>query len=262
MTLGNVGAVFLFEWRRALAVSRLAWWAVLVLFPVFIVLMIRLTVHETIPREPWAVFLFVMVPMVTAMLGTFLWTTPAVSAELERGSWTYVAVRPGGRTALVLGKYLAAVTWVLPAALVALTASVILGRVGDPWRTWWAIARITCLSVPAYGAVYLVLGTLLTKRSMVVAVAYTLIFEIGVSMVPAVVNKFTVQYRLRALMVDWAGIQISHSDEAFATLRSLLGEAPAWWHVSVLVVYTAVCLVAALLLVRSREYSEAKASDV
>ena len=37
MTLGNVWAVFLFEWHRAMTVSRIAWWAVLVLFPVFMI---------------------------------------------------------------------------------------------------------------------------------------------------------------------------------------------------------------------------------
>ena len=52
--------------------------------------------------------------------GTFLWATPAISAELERRSWVYLAVRPNGGTAVLLGKYLAAVSWVLTAALVGL----------------------------------------------------------------------------------------------------------------------------------------------
>ncbi len=262
MKLGNVWAVFRFEWRRALTVSRLLWLAVLTLFPVFICTLIRLTSHRAIPHDPWAVFLFALVPMVTAMLGTFLWATPAVSAEIERGSWTYVAVRPGGRTALILGKYLAAVTWVLPAAMVALTASSLIVDASGRFETWRVIAQITCLAVPAYAAVYLVLGTLFIKRSMVVAVAYTLIFEFGVSMVPAVINKLTVQYRLRALLVDWAQIPVSHTTDGMATIRSLLGDASPGWHVGVLVVYTAACLVAAVVLVRTREYGLAKASDV
>ena len=263
MKLGNVWAVFLFEWRRTLTASRLMWLAVLTLFPVFICTLIRLSNSHPIPHDPWAVFLFVLVPMVTAMLGTFLWSTPAVSAEIERGSWTYVAVRPGGRTALILGKYLAAVTWVLPAALVSLTASAWIAPAVGGFDTWRVIAQLTCLAVPAYAAVYLVLGTLFTKRSMVIAVAYTLIFELGVSMVPAIINKLTVQYRLRALLIDWAHIQVSQEQNGVLdTIRSLLGDAAAWWHVSVLVVYTLVCLVAAVVLVRTREYGLAKASEV
>ena len=97
---------------------------------------------------------------------------------------------------------------------------------------------------------------------MVIAVAYTLIFELGVSWVPAIINKLTVQYRLRALLVDWAGIEIGDTAEGFATIRSLLGDAPAWWHVSILTAYALACVAAAVLLVRTREYGIARASDV
>ena len=262
MTLGNIGAVFFFEWRRALTVPRIAWWAVLTLFPVFIVLMVRMTPAEDIPREFWSLFLFALVPMLISTLGTFLWTTSAVSAELERESWIYIAVRPGGRTAMLLGKYLAAVAWVLPAALVALTGAVGLAQTGDTWRIWSAIACITCLSVPAYAAVYLALGTLFPKRAMVVAVAYTLVFELVISMVPALINKLTVQYRLRALLVDWAEIEFPEEANGFMMTTALLGDAPAWWHVAVLTGYTFGLLVTAVLLVRVREYETAKVSEI
>jgi hypothetical protein len=43
-------------------------------------------------------------------LRTMLRATPAVSVELERRSWVYLAVRPNGSTAVLIGKYLAAVT--------------------------------------------------------------------------------------------------------------------------------------------------------
>ena len=33
MRLGNIGAVFLFEWKLALTVPRMACWAALALFP-------------------------------------------------------------------------------------------------------------------------------------------------------------------------------------------------------------------------------------
>ncbi len=111
----KVAAVFQFEWRRAWSAPRLAWWAILAGFPVFIVILIRTSRIRDLPREPWAVFLFALVPMLICMMGTFLWATPAVSAELERKSWVYLAVRPQGRTSVLLGKYLATLTWVLPA---------------------------------------------------------------------------------------------------------------------------------------------------
>ena len=119
--MGNVGAVFLFEWRRSLTVPRMAWWLVLAGFPVFIIGLIRFTVDaaspasrsgvDEVPRELWVGFLFALGPMLVTMLGTMLWVTPALSAELERRSWVYLAVRPHGGRAVLLGKYLAAVTW-------------------------------------------------------------------------------------------------------------------------------------------------------
>ena len=119
-------AVMEFELRRAQTVPRVLWWCILAFFPVLIVSLILLIpeARRNVPIEFWASILFGLVPMLISMLGTFLWTTPAVSAELERQSWVYLAVRPHGRTAVLLGKYLAAIAWVLPATLVAASVSV------------------------------------------------------------------------------------------------------------------------------------------
>ena len=68
--------------------------------------------------------LFALVPMLVSMLGTFLWATPVVSAELERKSWVYLAVRPHGKVNVLIGKYLVAITWALSAALAGLCAAV------------------------------------------------------------------------------------------------------------------------------------------
>jgi ABC-type transport system involved in multi-copper enzyme maturation permease subunit len=268
--MGNVLAVFAFEWRRALSVPRMAWWLVLLLFPVFICALIR-QAGGNLPREPWSLSIFALIPMLITMLGTFLWTAPAVSAELERQSWIYLAVRPDGKTAVVLGKYLAAVTWVLPAAMVSLTICAIIAQpeIDDlaisegakhTQQLWWAIARLTCLSCPAYAALYLLLGALFTKRSMVISVVYTLVFELVVSFVPAVINKLTVQYRLRALMIDWANIQIDRSDNFISA--ELIGNSPPILHVTVLIVYTLALLFAAIYVVRNREYAASAAGDV
>jgi ABC-type transport system involved in multi-copper enzyme maturation permease subunit len=252
--------VFRFEWRRALALPRLAWWAALAAFPLFIVVLIRLSPAPHPSREPWAVLFFALVPMLVSMLGAYLWTTPAVSAELERKSWVYLAVRPHGSTALLLGKYLAAVTWVLPAALVGASMAIAAAQTGDGWRIWRTVTGLACLSCPAYAAVFLLLGTLFPRRAMVIAVAYTLVFELVISFVPAMINKLTVQYRLRALLVDWADIPVPNQRQFDAL--ALVGEAPAWLHVSVLAAYTALLLAAAVVLIRFREFSSAEEADV
>lgn len=260
--IGNVRAVFQFEWKRAMTLPRMAWWAVLALFPVFIVGLIRFTAHQNPPREFWSGLLYALVPMLVSMLGTLLWATPAISAELERRSWVYLTVRPNGGTAVLLGKYLAAVTWVIPPALIGLTIAVPLADTGDGWRIWWAMLRLVFLSCPAYGAIYLLLGTLLPRRALVLAVAYTLVFELIVRFVPAVINKLTVQFRLQALLVDWCELNLSGPGGRPSGVQALIGDDPAWQHVGILVLLPPILLLVAVAILRWSEFSASAESDV
>jgi ABC-type transport system involved in multi-copper enzyme maturation permease subunit len=291
--MGNVGAVFLFEWRRSLTVPRMAWWLVLLGFPVFIIGLIRFTIDaaypdspgvmrprilldsgrsfeneenvrnaskDPAPRELWIGFLFALHPMLVSMLGTMLWVTPALSAELERRSWVYLSVRPNGGTAVLLGKYLAAVTWVIPPVLLGLAITVPLSRVSDGWQIWWAMTRLVCLSTPAYAAVYLLLGTIMPRRAMVLAVGYSLLFELIISFVPAVINKLTVHHRLQALLLEWCQLDIP--PDFMSGAKSLIGNSPTWQHVAILMAYPPVMLVASVLILRASEFSSSTESDV
>ena len=287
--IGNVGAVFLFEWKRSLTLPRMLWWAVLAAFPIFIIGLVRFnavvgpapskvvrhdgTVAATERLDPtpervrsnelWrglcAWLLFALVPMLVSMLGTLLWATPAISSELERRSWVYLAVRPNGGTAVLLGKYLAAVTWVIPPALVGISIAVPLAGTGDSLRVWWTMVRLVLLSAPAYAAIYLLLGVVMPRRAMVLAVAYTLIFELMISFVPAVINKITVQYRLRSLAAEWCDISFSGGSPSGAL--SLIGTEPVWHHITVLVLLPVFLVGLSVALLRSSEFSSAIESD-
>lgn len=257
--MGNIGAVFLFEWKRSLTVPRMAWWLVLAGFPVFIIGIIRLVSAGSLsppPPQLWIGFLFGLCPMLVTMLGAMLWVTPAVSAELERRSWVYLAVRPYGGEAVLLGKYLAAVTWVIPPVLLGLTIAVPLSGVEPGFQIWWALTRLVLLSTPAYTAVYLVLGTILPRRGLVLAVGYSLVFELVISFVPAVINKLTVHHRLQALLLWWCQLEIP------VELTTLFGNTPPWQHVIVLMLYPPVLVAAAIGILRFSEFSSAAESDV
>jgi hypothetical protein len=78
--------------------------------------------------------------------------------------------------------------------------------------------------------------------------------------IPALVNKLTVQYRLRSLFFNWAGIDISGDDVPNPTV--LIGDEPARHHVAFLVGYTLALLVLALILIRTCEFSSADEADV
>lgn len=264
--IGNVGAVFLFEWKRSLTVPRMAWWLVLAGFPVFIVGLIRFGIDsanpdkDPAPRELWIGFLFALIPMLISMLGTMLWVTPAISAELERRSWVYLTVRPNGGVAVLLGKYLAAVTWVIPPALAGLLAGIYLSRVTNPWQIWWALATMICLSTPAYAAVYLLLGTVMPRRGMVLAVGYSLLFELLIGFVPALINKLTVHHHLQALLLLWCEMDIP--PEFMQGAIALMGNTPEWQHVAFLMMYPLVLIAASVGVLRASEFSSSAESDV
>lgn len=269
--MGNFGAVFVFEWKRSLTAPRMAWWAVLAGFPIFIIGLIRISIdHATLihpdvkleppPRELWIGFLFALVPMLVSMLGTLLWATPAISIELERRSWVYLSVRPHGPAAVLLGKYLAAVTWVIPPALAGMTVAVYITGVEDMGRVWWAMTKLVCLSTPAFAAVYLLIGTVMPQRAMVLAVAYSLIFELIVSFVPAVINKLTVHHRLQALVLQWCEMKFPPSFRSGAS--ALFENVPPSQHVTILLLYPPVLVGIAIAVLRQSEFSAAAESDV
>ena len=250
MIARSIACVFWFESRRALTPSRLVWWVVLTLFPALIIGMIRMaTENSRVSPESdfWIIFLFALVPMLVSMLGTFLWATPVVSSELEGRSWVYLAVRPHGTIAVLMGKYLATVAWVLSSSIVSLMLALFFVPLDDAGEILGTILPLTLLSCPAYAAIYLLLGTLFPKRAMVFAVAYTLIFELIVSMIPALINTFTVQFRLRTLLYLWADLPIRNDTNEFL---KFVGDPPAWEHVMVLIAFTFVVLLAALGIVR------------
>ena len=265
--VGNVGAVFTFEWRRSFTAPRLAWLAALGAFPPAIVVLINIAISNASPRdrqqvEPWTLTLFVLGPMVVSMLGVFLWATPAVSSELEQRSWTYLAVRPNGNRAVLLGKYLVAVTWTLPSALIGITIAVILTAVpfSDAFRLWLTLVRLIIISTLAYGAIYSLIGVIMQKRAMVVAVAYTLVLEVFVGWIPAMINQFTVQFRLRSLLVDWMGMRHGEIGRAFMK-QNLLSAAPTWHHIAILFCGIVFVLGTALAVLHFKEFSSASETD-
>lgn len=261
----SIAVVFLFEWKRALNLSHKAWWFVLAAFPVFIIGLVKFSLSQvSIPGEDtWRALnswmLFALIPLLVSMLGALLWTTPAISAELERRSWVYLAVRPNGSLAVLLGKYLTAVTWVIPPALLGLSIAVPLAGTNDSLRIWWAMFRLVLLSCPAYAAVYLLFGVINPRRAMVLSVAYSLIFEWIISFIPALINRMTIQYRLRALAATWCDLKGKsvHDEETIM----LLGNEPVWWHVLVLIGLTLTLLIAASAILRVREFTSSSESD-
>jgi len=246
--------VMRFEIRRSLTPGRITMWLLLVLFPV--VLMARL--HSLIPDTamtadeallPLGATLYLLVPEVTCLLGLLLWATPAISTEIEGQTWVYLALRQAGRRTVLLGKYLTAVVWTLSAAWTAIAISMVLIGATTQWRLWWVMGSLALLSCVAHAALYVLIGVIFYRRTMATAVLYTLIVEYGVSFVPALINKFTINYRLRGLLAQWMDW-----DEMRSRAENVFGAEPPQTHLFVLAGMTIAFLGVSLYRVERTEY--------
>jgi len=249
--------VFEFEWRRILTLPRLAWWAGLSLFPPALFALSRANAPEDLPstaENPIAFMLFALCPGVVSVMGTYLLAAPALSTELEGRSWVYLAVRPWGGVNVLLGKYLVAVTWTVPAGLVSLLLSLLVLDVGRFGHLWRVQAALIVLSCAAYAAVFILLGVVFTRRAMVIGIFYMVVFEVVLSSVPAVVNRLTIQFRLRCLLMRWMDWRWEDFGRMPA-FESYFAPTSVAWHLWMLAATIAGLLLAAAILIRTREFT-------
>ncbi|MCA9056127.1 MAG: hypothetical protein KDA75_19985, partial [Planctomycetaceae bacterium] len=200
-------------------------------------------------------------PGLVSMLGVFLWATPWLSSELEGRSWVYLAIRPHGKLAVLLGKYLLAVAWTIPAGCIAAALAAFVIAESDVLSLIWVQWKLVVLSCFAYAAVFTLIGAIFPKRAMVVGVFYAILFEVVLASIPAAVNLLTVQYRTRSLLVKWLDwdTDVVRRNRVF---QAYFGDESPIWHVGALMLMTVLLLTAAALVVRWREFTADAESDV
>lgn len=240
--------VIRFELTRSLTAGRIAIWLGLIAFPVALISILRINVPID-PIEPYGFTLYFLIPEVVCLLGLLLWATPAVATEIEGQTWIYLAMRQSGRSIVLLGKYLTAIAWTWSAACVAITLCAFVIGPPEAFRMWYVMFALAFLSCLAHAAIYLLIGVIFHRRTMVTAVIYTLVIEYGLSFVPAVANKLTVNYRLRGLLADWM-----NWEEVRSRAETLFGNQPASTHLISLSIYTVLLLVIASVWLSMAEY--------
>ena len=222
------------------------------------------------------------------MLGALLTAAPAVASELEQHSWIYLAVRPNGLFHLIVGKYLVAVMWTASATVTGVIIAVSLAAVDGPADVTAAVEQqqrsnstdaaemvpgiidkgqvtqamvcLSFLSACAYSALYMMLGTVFNRRAMVLCVAYTAAVELFLGFFPAVINRFTIQYRLRSLLFEW-----TPQSEQFRRLDLVdlvASDESAFTQIMWLMSWIALFLAIALVSVQVREFTSASETDV
>jgi hypothetical protein len=233
--------VMRFELRRSLTPSRAAIWFVLVAFPIALISVLRVTTPVR-NVEPWGLMLYFLVPEVVCLLGLLLWATPVISTEIEGQTWIYLALRRSGRSFVLLGKYLTAVLWSVSAALVSISiCAIVMGPAGG-WKVWWVMCVLSVLSCFAHASLYVLIGTVFFRRTMVAAVFYTMAVEYGLALVPAVANKLTINYRLRGLLADWTQWRGARS-----IAEDVLGKESTSTHLVALAIISGILLAIAVL---------------
>lgn len=236
--------VLVFELNRTLKPMRIMLWLGLMLFPVLL-----LTTAQSLIRMPRtevyadrhlfivAAIQFVLLPQVVTVLCMLLWAVPIVNAELEGQTWIYSVVRPGGRRAMLLGKYVVAVLWTgscTTCSAVVSTAVASSFGVANVWPACQEIVLVNWISAASYGALMLTLGTLFQRRSMVFAFAYAAGVEAVLGSMPAIINRFTISYRLRSLAMEWLKVDFKQLPDEFG----FLWEAATKTHLSILALAT------------------------
>lgn len=259
-TLRRIPAVFEFELRRTMTGTRMFWMVALALLPPLLAFVARTTARSAPPVDVASVITFVLCPCAATIMSVFLNATPAVASELEGRSWVYLSVRPYGPTAVLIGKYMVAICWAIPVGLISasLCCVALLGTGGI--KLIPGQCGLVTLSCVSYAGLYLLLGVIIPKRAMVFGLAYTVVVEIALASIPAVINTFTIQYRLRCLLVDWAHIKRPERnfDQAF---QVYFVDVPAKEHVMMILLMTFFFLVASAILLRYREFTSAMETD-
>ena len=228
--------------------------------------------------------------------------TPYLSTELEGNLWPYVATRPYGRSAIMFGKYLVAVTRSLIAGLLAIaiifpstslnqlnvdfpqpfeTVDTIGSSVTQPdseeritentelslnaktedlnarqgYPLWLALVCIVALSSICYSSLFCLLGTIMYKRPMIIAIIYTLIVEVIISFLPVVANGLTLNFYLRSIYVRIMGMEFEQPVlKALFENPNFLSQSSTSWDLIFVSLLTFSFLFAANILLRNREY--------
>jgi len=249
-------ATFTFEVRRSFSVHRLMVAIGLAMFPpvmLNVVARIAFVRDERVAVDIVQYMEFAMIFLVAlvCLLMLLLWATPNVHSELEGKTWNFLVVRPGGRIACFLGKYLVAVSVSFATTLVSLAGCVLMVNrfdgLEDPLYTLGCLTGVYGLACIVYGAIFSLIGTIFIKRAMVIGAGFLVGVEGILAIMPAVVSKLTMSYHLRETGLAWLGWFVPYNQNDY---RAQFGPAwPVWIHIVCILLMTIVALIAGMIVI-------------
>jgi len=239
-----------FQVRRLLTPPRLALAAIGIAFPAAVMIAVGRASRGRLEGDLTVLMLYALIPEAVCMLGLLVTMCPVIADELERGTWVHVAVRPGGRRALLLGSYVAAVAWTATVAVAATWLSLAVVDVQNPVAVGWMLTTLVIVSCLGRGALFALPAVIMPKRALVASVGVALVVEYLAGAIPAVVNQATVSLRLRSLLVAWMGWTRKLPIEA----QLLVDPQPPWAQLLSVGVLGAVLLTVAVAILDRRQF--------
>ena len=254
-----------FELARSLTFQRAVFASVLAFFPPIMVFVLSQGMrilqagNEVDAADVQSVVRFfpliiIFLVTIVCVLSLLLWATTNVYSDLEGKSWIFLATRPRGRIAVLLGKYIAAVVQAFVIAEIAIALSILLtpgGTFSDPTQFWISLSGVILIACFVYGAILSLIGTLFYRRAMVIGAGYLIAVELLLANVPALVCNFTVRRHLFDLGVRWIGWFFPGADSMY---RIQYGWYPQWVNLAALGAMAVVALMVACHIVQTREY--------
>jgi ABC-2 type transport system permease protein len=178
-------------------------------------------------------FVFTLIPHALLPLAALLYASGVVSDELEDQTLTYLLIRPIPKWAIYVTKLLA--TLCITVALVVTFTLVTYVPVfwGTP-EFWGAVfplkplqaALLFALSLVAYCSLFGWIG-LMFRRSLVLGVAYIVMFEWFLSNIDFAIRRLTVTYYWRVLADRWLDIRPNPNVRGASSAWSLGTDEPS-----------------------------------
>ncbi len=207
--LAALAALFTLTLRQHLHGRRPLVLALLFLLPGAMAVATRWAPHAPPPAEMEFALVFNLIPHALATLTALLYAAGVVQDEVEEQTLTYLLLRPLPRWALYVTKLAATVlvTSAFVGAFTVVTYAAIYWGTPELWPEILAgralkAAGLMALAQVGYGALFGAIG-LLTRRALLVGLAYIFAVEGLLANIETVARRLTVMYYFRVLAVRW-----------------------------------------------------------
>jgi ABC-2 type transport system permease protein len=236
--LGALATLFVLTLRQHIRGRRLLVLSLLFALPGVLAAVVNLASNHPPPAEILQFMLVLnLIPHALVPLAALLYATGIIQDEVEEQTLTYLLLRPLPRWAIYITKLLATIlmTSVLIAVFTTATIAVIALTTNEQstakiFEMAMKTAGLLTLAQVGYCGLFGLLG-LLMRRSLLVGVAYIVLFEGLFASLDFVARRLTVMYHFRVLVLRWLApasgkewsINLATAPDAQSCVLTLLG---------------------------------------